>query len=119
MAEQSAPILDHAVLDALRQLGEPGQPDVLHEVLRLFLSDAPVRLHAIEAAVMAGDAQGLQRAAHTMKGASGTIGATALQTLCRSLEQMGKSAELTDAAAGLEQLRSEYRRVQDAIHQLL
>jgi HPt (histidine-containing phosphotransfer) domain-containing protein len=119
MTEPADPALDRVVLDSLRQLSEPGQPDVLQEVLNLFLNDAPSRLEAIEAAVTAGDARGLQRAAHTMKGSSGTIGASALQKVCLSLEQMGKAAELSDAAAGLEQLRSEYRRVQDAIHQLL
>jgi HPt (histidine-containing phosphotransfer) domain-containing protein len=110
MAESFSPAIDPAVLATLRQLNEDGQPDVVKEVLGLFL---------IDAAVANGDARGLQRAAHTLKGASGTIGALALQRVCRGLEEMARQDALADARSALEEMHREFGRVKDEIDQLL
>ena len=115
----SAPALDPAVLETLRQLNEPGQPDVVREVLGLFRTDAPSRLEAISTAMEAQDAAALQRAAHTLKGAAAAIGATALHGACRALEEAGKQGALDSVAADVATLRHEYERVRDAIDQLL
>jgi HPt (histidine-containing phosphotransfer) domain-containing protein len=119
MADAPASPLDAAVLESLRQLSEPGQLDVVKEVLGLFLIDAPARMRAIDDAATARDAAALQRSAHTLKGASGTIGAFSLQRACRALEDMGKQASFDHVAAGLDTLHEEYRRVKCAIDQLL
>ena len=39
-----SPALDPAVLESLRELTPPGEPDVLKEVLQLFLEDVPGRI---------------------------------------------------------------------------
>ena len=117
--EPSVAALDPAVLDSLRQLTQPGEPDVLAEVLGLFLADAPSRLDAIVAAAVAGDAVALQRSAHTLKGAAGTIGASALQAACRELEELAKHSSLAPGAADLAALHSEFARVETAIDLLL
>ena len=112
-------VLDASTLATLRQLSEPGEPDVLVEVLTLFRADAPARLQAIEAAVAARDARSLQRAAHTMKGASGTIGAVALQQACRVVEELAKDGALDRVDEALAPLPIELARVLTAIEQLL
>ena len=119
MGDHPASPLDASVLDSLRQLSEPGQLDVVKEVLGLFLMDAPARVQAIDDAASARDAAALQRSAHTLKGASGTIGAFSLQQACRALEDMGKQAAFDDVATGLDALHKEYGRVKGAIDQLL
>jgi HPt (histidine-containing phosphotransfer) domain-containing protein len=119
MSNDGLSVLESAVIDALRALNEEGQPDVVKEVLGLFVTESAARLDAIEAAVRAHDAAALQRSAHTLKGASGAIGAVALQTACRTLEDMGKHGSFDEAPAAVESMRHEYRRVLDAINQLL
>ena len=111
--------LDRAVLESFRELNQDGEPDVLVEVLGLFLEDAPARLDAMTAAVAAGDGPALQRAAHALKGAAGTIGARSLQAACRELEEMGKHNRLESATAGLDLMRREYERVKAEIDHLL
>ena len=111
--------LDPAVLDSLRQLTQPGEPDVLADVLGLFLADAPTRLGAIAAAAAAGDAAALQRSAHALKGAAGAIGASALHAACRELEDVAKHPGLSPGAADLAVLHSEFARVKTAIDLLL
>jgi len=111
--------LDPAVLDSLRRLTPPGEPDVLKDVLGLFLADAAGRLEAIVAAVSVGDAPALQRSAHTLKGAAGAIGASALQAACRELEELAKRPGLVPDAVDLATLHSEFARVRAAIDLLL
>ena len=41
------PVLDPAVLESLRQLTPPGEPDVLKVVLQLFLDDVPARVERL------------------------------------------------------------------------
>lgn len=119
MSRAVDPALDPGVLATLRQLNEPGHPDVLQEVLRLFLSDAPARLTSITAAIDRKDAAALERAAHTLKGAAGSIGATALQRACKEMEELGRRRAVDAADAELATLRREYDRVAAEIDQLL
>lgn len=51
---------------ALEQMG--GDEELMVELVELFLEDLPERLQEIEAALAAGDAEALSRAAHTLKG---------------------------------------------------
>lgn len=113
------PALDANVLESLRQLNQAGQPDIVREVLTVFLADAPARLAAIDQAIGAGDAQAVQRAAHALKGAAGSIGAMALQGCCRELEERGKDRELDGAAALGSAIRAECARVKTEITEIL
>lgn len=81
--ETSEP-LDRATIDSLRELSD-GDGDLLAELFQLFLTDTPPRLDAIEAAIAGGDAPALQRAAHTLKGSAGGLGATRMQAICMEL----------------------------------
>jgi HPt (histidine-containing phosphotransfer) domain-containing protein len=111
--------IDPRILETLRALNVEGQPDVVTEVLGLFLASAPAQLQAIEMAVETQDAAALQRSAHTMKGASSAIGAVGLQAACRRLEEIGKQQQAGDAGPAFADLRREYARVRKAIAQLL
>ena len=113
------PALDPAVLDNLRQLNQDGEPDVVREVLGLFVSDAPRRLNAMADAVTRLDAGEVQRTAHALKGASASIGAFALQRLCRELEELARGEDLSTATATLDYIVAEYARVKAAIDDVL
>jgi two-component system sensor histidine kinase/response regulator len=113
------PALDAAVLESLRQLNQAGQPDIVREVLTVFLADAPIRVAAIDDAIRAGEGQSLQRAAHALKGASGSIGAVALQTCCRELEEIGKAGALDGAPELGRRIQEEFARVRAEIGEIL
>src|SRR6185295_12102038 len=59
-------VLDPAVIDTLRQLTAPGEPDVLTEVLKLFLEEVPARMARLRNAWTAGNIEELHRAAHSL-----------------------------------------------------
>jgi HPt (histidine-containing phosphotransfer) domain-containing protein len=115
----TVPILDPAVVESLRRLNQPGEPDVVQEVLTLFIAEAPARLAAVAAAVDAADAMGLQRAAHALKGSAAAIGATALQRICGDLEEMARHGALAGASEGAESMRSAYTSLHAEIDHLL
>ncbi len=112
-------ILDPAVVDSLRQLTPPGEPDVLGEVLRLFLDEVPRRVDKLKAAWRDGDAVELQRAAHSLKGSSGNIGARHMYDICKQLDERGIAADFNGARHLLDSLDQEYGRVEAEIQRLL
>ena len=90
---------------ALERLG--GDEDLLSEIAGLVLEDTQHLMAEIRQAVCAGDAEGLQRAAHTLKGSVGNFCAErTFQAACR-LEMIGRSGDLAGAADALRNLESE------------
>jgi len=79
--------------------------------VEIYLGDAEERLSAIEKALLEGDAIRVQREAHTIKGASANVGASALAELAYSLEKAGKDGELTEGTAMRLGMLEEYGRV--------
>ena len=114
-----APILDSTVLDSLRQLNRPGEPDIVREVLTVFLADAPGRVDTMREALARGDAASVERAAHALKGAAASIGAAALQISCRELEEIGKAAALGNAPDLFNRVETDFARLKTAIDGLL
>ena len=108
-------VLDESVVATLRELQEGGEPDVLEELIELFLEDAPPQIAALWEAVDAGNAQVVERIAHTLKGSSGNMGATRMAAICSDLEDVGASSALYKAPELLKQLEEEFGRVREAL----
>jgi len=111
--------LDPSVLDMLRSLTSPGEPDVLREVLELYQEDMPRRLALLATAGETGDLQTLERTAHSIKGSAGNIGARALHEACAVVEQAARDQAIEPARAALPRLQTEAARVDAAIIALL
>jgi two-component system, sensor histidine kinase and response regulator len=103
--------LDQSVLAGLRELQEEGEPDILKEMVELFLTDVPPHLAALRGAVEAGDAHSVEQIAHTLKGSCGNMGAKRIEALCTELEEIGRSGDLRAAPAWISRLEEEFRRV--------
>lgn len=112
-------VLDPRVLDSLRQLTPPGGPDVLAQVFQLFLEDAPVRIEKLRQAWAAGDAPGVQRAAHSLMGSAGNLGANALLAVCRQIDDEARADDLTGTESLTDALAVEFARVEAEIVRLL
>ncbi|HUQ86982.1 MAG TPA: Hpt domain-containing protein [Vicinamibacterales bacterium] len=112
-------VLDQAVVEGLRRLTPPGEPDVLAEVLKLFLEEVPPRIARLRNALAAGNIQDVQRAAHSLKGSAGNIGARRLFEVCRQLDEISRSGELTTAPWLVEALGLEFGKVASEIHRLI
>jgi HPt (histidine-containing phosphotransfer) domain-containing protein len=112
-------LLDAAVLAGLRQLTPPGEPDVLLEVLKLFLEEVPARIARLRNAWTAGNIQEVHRAAHSLKGSAGNIGARRLYDVCRQLDERGKAGDLAGVAPLVDALDVEFGKVATEIRRLI
>jgi HPt (histidine-containing phosphotransfer) domain-containing protein len=113
-----SPVLDLTVIDTLRQLTPPGEPDVLSEVLKLFLEEVPPRIEKVRIAWTEGNIKEVHRGAHSLKGSAGNVGARRLYDVCKALDTSGTS-DAPASAELVDQLAAEYRAVEAEIHQLL
>jgi HPt (histidine-containing phosphotransfer) domain-containing protein len=110
--------LDAAVLDRLRQLTGPGEPDVLDEVLDIFRRDVPVRLLRLVQAAGGTDLDTVERMAHSIKGSAANIGACTLEQTSAMLEQAARRADPTAVAEAIPAVQAEMARVMEAIRRL-
>ena len=107
----SAPVLDPAALADLRSLQDEDDPDVLGEMVTMYLHSAPERLTAMREALTQGDAKTLERIAHSLKGSSGIFGAHRMIELCERVERQGHTGAVDGADRLVEQLSVEFERV--------
>jgi PAS domain S-box-containing protein len=112
LAPRGEDVLDRTVIDGLRGLREPGQPDPLKELAELFLRDARPRVQKLEAALAEPDLGKAAAAAHALKGSASNLGARRLAGLCARLEIQAKAGELSEAANILLNVKSEFHRVE-------
>jgi len=107
-------MIDRSVLNRLLEsLG--GDTDFLGELLGTYFDDSPRQIAAMQAAVSAGDAEGLRRAAHSLKSNSANFGALALSAECKELEMTGKAGVLEGAADKIVVVAADYEQVRAAL----
>ena len=111
--------LDRSVLASLRELQEEGAPDILNELIELFIDGVPPQLVALREAVEAGDAHSVERIAHTLKGSCGNMGARRMEALCAELEEIGRCEDLAAGPERISRLEEEFGRVRAAFEEVL
>ena len=109
---------DNSALDfsRLRDVYEDDTAGML-ELYDLMLKNGASHLDKLDAAVHERDLEGVRKAAHSLKGSSGNIGAGTLSRIAAQTEDAARDAQwerATDAAAGL---RPEFERVRQAVEQ--
>jgi signal transduction histidine kinase/DNA-binding response OmpR family regulator len=70
-----------------------GDRELLAEISRLFVDDAPRHLDRIRHALDARDGEALRRAAHGLKGAAANFDAEGVVAAARTLEEIGRTQE--------------------------
>jgi signal transduction histidine kinase/DNA-binding response OmpR family regulator len=104
--EASPPIVSEQVL---ARVG--GDRQLLAEISRLFVEDAPNHLERIRAAIDARDGNALRRAAHSLKGAAANFDAHGVVKATRSLEEIGRTGHFGKHEAAWVELNSETERL--------
>jgi HPt (histidine-containing phosphotransfer) domain-containing protein len=117
-AEFNATLPESGSLDVAEMRQRLGDDDLVAEVIELFLSDLPVRLAHIGAAVAARDVDAIRTAAHALKGAAGNLAATPIVECAKALERLADSGTITPALADVAwvRLQAEGDRLTAALH---
>ena len=108
-------MIDHSLLESLRELQGDGKPDILDELIELFLSDVPLQLAELREAAEAGEPHSVERIAHTLKGSAANMGALRMKALLAELEEIGRSEELGAAPERISRVEEEFGRVRAAL----
>jgi PAS domain S-box-containing protein len=103
--------LDHEVLDpsALQMLKvmQEDAPQMLSEIVDLFISDAPPRLEAIRVALASDDGATLARISHKLNGSAAIFGAARLLPLLAELEERGHEEKLNGLGEVVDRVEEE------------
>lgn len=91
MDPQEPEVLDPQLLDTLRELQDPDEPDLAQELITLFLRDSTIRVGRMRDAVARGDRSAVAELAHQMKGSAGAVSAARLGESASELEQAARS----------------------------
>jgi len=107
--------IDNQVLEKVREMLGENAPQLLANVIDLYLDDVQGLLATMRTAVDQADTGALQRVAHKLKSISAVLGATALANWCEELERIGRADTTTDCRDLVLQIEAEYTRVKVAL----
>ena len=102
---ESPKVLDLDALRALRELQEPDTPDIVLDVVRMFVDDSEQCRVAAERALAAGNASALAFSAHRLRGGAALLGLCQLQQTADDLERVANRGGPTEWAARLHRMR--------------
>ena len=92
---------------------------MLSEIIDEYLAQTEEGRGELARVVEEGDSRALERAAHSLRGASANVGASALAAVCAEMEVQGRLEQLDAAGQLVERFDSEFGRVRDALDHLL
>lgn len=105
--------LDEAVLEEVFSI----MPDDMEMLLSSFQQDAELRLQIMSDAIERGQADELQRTAHTLKGGALGVGAVGYAAECKVMEELGRNGDLMSAPRQLTRLQHQLCGVIAALEQ--
>jgi HPt (histidine-containing phosphotransfer) domain-containing protein len=107
--------IDTQVLGKVREMLGENAPELLADLIDIYLDDVQGVLATMRTAVDKGDTRALQQAGHKLKSSSAVLGATALAIRCGELERIGRADTTTDCRKLVLQIEAEFTRVKLAL----
>jgi HPt (histidine-containing phosphotransfer) domain-containing protein len=110
--------IDPEAIEHLRLLEDEDEPDIVGELIRLFLANTPPRIANMVSGVKSGDLVLVGRAAHSLKSSSAHLGAIGMQQVCEKLDGLKDSSHVDEAAHLVGLLQQEFEVVSRALEQI-
>lgn len=99
-------VFDPAALDNLASIDEDGS--LVDELIRLYHTDSSALVAGLRAAWAAGDVERLGTTAHTLKSASGLVGAVDVMALARDIETRAREQRALGDEAAIAAVEAAY-----------
>lgn len=106
--------VDMSVLISLEGAQADGEPDLIVDLIDLYLEETSGRLAAMASQFEERDVLSLRREAHCLKGSSATLGAGGAARLCNAIEVTAQEGPPEMVARLLIELHQEFERVREA-----
>ena len=91
--------------------------EMISSIMGDFLKSATEQVTAMHAALVQKDSEALARAAHTLKGSSGQLGAIGLMEACKEVENLGLATQFAAAKTYLDVVESKLLTAQKNMEQ--
>jgi HPt (histidine-containing phosphotransfer) domain-containing protein len=110
---------ERSILERLDELRDDTGADLVARLAASFLTRAPGYLGELTDCLERDDPDALIRAAHSLNGVAGNLGAIVMSTLCLSLEEAGREGRPQSAPDLLNSLTLEYDVVRQVLEAVL
>ncbi len=111
-------ILDMSVVEELLSFSDDGDPELLLDLIRMFLEDGPAKVAAVQEGLAVGDFEKMERAAHSLKGSSGNLGAKLLQETCERMQIASRGHKLDESRQLATAIADRYAQAEAALKDL-
>ena len=92
------------------------EPDEYMEILELLVDAGKADIISLEEAIAANNAEGVVRAAHSIKGASANLGLMDLSETAKEIEFKGREQDLSDIIEKIQTLKAKFAPVVELFH---
>jgi HPt (histidine-containing phosphotransfer) domain-containing protein len=100
--------IDRKALLQRLQVGGRARPALVAKVIGIFIADTPSMLLELAQGLSRGDGRTVERAAHTLKSSSASVGATTLSRLAGVAERQARSGLLEDLRQQVDEITREF-----------
>lgn len=107
----SEAVVDMSVLTSFEEVQIDDEPDLIVELIDLYLEDAPRQMSIMQKAVKEADERTLKRAAHSLKGSSANLGIRRMAALCAEIERADCNDSFQAAKLLFARMQGESERV--------
>ncbi|RLE33547.1 MAG: Hpt domain-containing protein [Acidobacteria bacterium] len=98
MSDTVPEVFETPVLDtSAGLLSTGGDPELLNELVLLFIQMVPAQLATMKEAVATSDSTSMRREAHSLKGAAGALGAVKIRKLAEDIEVLADQGDVETA----------------------
>jgi histidine phosphotransfer protein HptB len=108
-------IVDIAVLLSFEEVQAEDEPDLITELIDLYLSDTAHQMALMQKAVAEADVYALKRTAHSLKGSNANLGIKRMTALCGELEHVDRGDSLQQANLLLTKIFAEFECVREIL----
>ena len=108
-------VLDMAVVEELLALSDDGDPELLLDLIQLFLADGPAKIESALQGLVEHDFDKMERAAHALKGSSGNLGARRLQEICERIQLATRKRDYASSKQLVPLMQQQFAEVQQAL----
>jgi HPt (histidine-containing phosphotransfer) domain-containing protein len=110
-------LLDSNTINGIRALQSPQSPNILEQLFEIYRSSAPELIKKLHLSIQDGSCESIRDSAHSLKSASGSIGARKIFELSARLENMGRDEEIDGASKILEDVEQLFPKVCELLEQ--
>lgn len=112
-------VLDMSIVEELLSFVDDGDPELLVDLIQMFLDDGPSKVKSITDGLREGDMDKIERAAHSLKGTSGNLGARQLQDTCEEMQLASRQHQLDEVREITPRIVAAYADAEVALKDLL